>query len=108
MDEKFIKKLVATLKCGVCGQQYEGSNFSVLGHRNKMWFLNATCPACQTQAMIAVVVKEGKPAEVVTELTEAELAKFAQESALESDDILDIHNFLKSFDGDFSKLFGKN
>jgi len=108
MDEKFIKKLVSALKCGVCGQQYEGSSFSVLGHRNEMWFLNVTCPTCQTQAMMAIVVKEGKPAKIVTELTEAELAKFAQESTLESDDVIDIHNFLKSFDGDFSKLFGKN
>lgn len=108
MDEKFIKKLMSTIKCGVCGQRYESSNVTVLGQRSEMWFLSVVCPACHSQAVVAAVIKEAKPAEIITDLTEAELTKFAQGDAIGADDVLDVHNFLKSFNGNFSKLFNKD
>lgn len=108
MDEHFVKKLMSTMKCGVCGQRYEISNVNVLGHRDEMWFLSIACPSCHSQALVAAVIKEGKPTEVVTDLTEAELAKFARRDPVKGDDVLDIHNFLKGFDGDFFKLFRKD
>ena len=107
MNERFIKKLMSTMKCGVCGEHYDINNIKVLGHRDDMWFLNVSCPACHSQALVAAVIKEGKPPEIITDLTKAELVKFAQASIISADDILDLHGFLNDFDGDFAKLFSQ-
>jgi hypothetical protein len=56
---------------------------------------------------VAAVIKEGKPPELVTDLTEEEYAKFRDVEMVCADDILDIHNFLKAFDGDFWHLFSE-
>jgi hypothetical protein len=55
--------------------------------------------------LVAAVVKEGTPTEVITDLTEEELAEFALGEAVGIDDVLDIHNLLKDFEGDVSNLF---
>lgn len=105
MDDKFIKKLLSNIKCGVCGQHYEPTHVSVLGHRENMWFLSVFCPGCQSQGLIAAVIKEGKAAELVTELSEVEHSKLAASPPIGADDVLDMHTFLKKFSGDFSSLF---
>jgi len=105
MDEKFIKKLLSNMKCGVCGRHYESANINILGHREDMWFLSVYCPGCKSQGLIAAVIKEGKVPELVSELTEAEMSKLS--TPVGSDDIIDIHTFLKDFSGDFSSLFSE-
>jgi len=105
MDERFIKKLLSNMKCGVCGQHYEPANIKVLEHREDLWFLSVYCPGCKSQGLVAAVIREGKAPEIVTELTEVEKSKLA--TPIESDDVIDMHTFLKDFSGDFSSLFYK-
>jgi len=108
MEEGVIKKLMASIKCGVCGQHYEVDNISVLGHRQDLWFLRAFCSACHTQCLMAAIVKESaEPVVITSDLTEAELDKFKNEGRLTADEMLDMHNFLRGFDGDFSRLFSR-
>ncbi|MFQ5925237.1 MAG: hypothetical protein ACE5IE_04505 [Dehalococcoidia bacterium] len=107
MDEQFIKRLITTIKCGVCGHHYEGSNVRILGHHDDLWFLSVFCPACRSQGLMAAVLKEGRLPELVTDLTEEEYARFCSLVAVGADDVLDVHNFLRDFDGDFSRLFSE-
>ena len=107
MEEGLIKKLLASIKCGVCGQRYELDNINVLSHDQDLWFLSANCSACHTRCLIDAIVKEGKVPEVITDLTEAELGRFKKVGKLTADDVLEMHNFLKNFDGDFSQLFSR-
>ena len=106
MEERLIKKLMTSMKCDSCGQHYEVYNIDVLGHREDLWFLRVLCSSCHTQCLVAAVVREGKMPEAVTDLTEAELDKF-RDNVIEADDVLNVYNFLKDFDGDFSQLFGQ-
>jgi len=105
MDDKFIKKLLANIKCGVCGHNYESVNVNVLGHQEDLWFVTVFCPSCKSKGIVAAVIKEDKPPKVITELTEAERDKFTAVPLIDSDDVLDMHTFLKEFSGDFSSLF---
>ncbi|MFQ5827455.1 MAG: hypothetical protein ACE5IA_08885 [Dehalococcoidia bacterium] len=107
MDESLVKKLMATLKCSVCGQHYEATNVQVLGRREELWFLSVSCLSCHSQGLVAAVIKEGKPQEIITDLTEEEFARLSEQPSVEGDDILEMHTFLKDFDGDFSSLFPK-
>lgn len=107
MDEKFIKKLLSNMKCGVCGQPYEAENIHIMGHREDLWFLSVRCLSCKSQGLVAAVIKEGEmpeSVEVLPELTETDIEKFANSSPIDSDDVLDMHTFLEEFSGDFSSL----
>ena len=107
MDEGFIKRLVATVRCGVCGEHYDGQNVKVLGHRDALWFLNVFCPACGSQGLLAAAIKEGELLWPITDLSETEQARFRNLGPVSADELLDIHGFLKEFDGDVSRLFSK-
>lgn len=105
MDECFIKELLSTIRCSICGDRYQVKNLKILGHQDDTWFVNARCPACYKRAFVVAIIKRDKPPQIITELSETETAKFSQACAINSDDILDLHNFLKDFDGDFVTLF---
>ncbi len=105
MDEEFIKKLLSNMKCEVCGQHYEPTHVRVLGHQENLWFLTVFCPGCQSQGLVAAVIKEGKAVELVAELSEAGHTKFSTYPPIGTDDVLDMHTFLGKFSGDFSSLF---
>ncbi len=106
MEERLLKKLMTSVKCESCGQQYEVYNIDVLGHREDLWFLRVLCSACHTQSLVAAIVKEGDLPEAITDLTRAELDE-SGDNVIEANILLDMHNFLKEFDGDFSRLFSQ-
>ncbi|MBE9502256.1 MAG: hypothetical protein KAX23_03015 [Dehalococcoidia bacterium] len=107
MEREFIRRLITTIKCGVCGQPYEGGNVTILGQRDDLWFLSVSCSACGSQALVAAVIKEGESPQLLTDFTERERVKFRDLEAVGADDVLDLHIFLKSFDGDFVQLFAE-
>lgn len=107
MEEKLIKRLMALMKCESCGQQYAAANVNVLGHREDLWFLRASCPVCQSQCLVAAIIREGALPEAVTDFTRADLVKFKNMENVTADEVLDMHLFLRDFDGDFSGLFAQ-
>ena len=104
MDEKLIRRLVATIKCSVCGQFYQSDNVRVLGHDDDIWFVSAYCPKCESQALVAAVMKQGIFAEEVADFTEDEFDKFSEAEDITADDVLDIHYFLEEYEGDVASL----
>ena len=105
MEEHMIKKLMTSIKCSFCGQQYEACDIEVLGHNDGLWFLKVLCSSCRTRSLVAAMVEEGKMPAVLTDLTEVEQDKFAGADMVGADDVLYMHDFLNEFDGDFSRLF---
>ena len=107
MDEGIVKNLMTSIECSSCGQSYQVDNIEVLGHHEDLWFLSVSCSACQTQCLVAAVIKESKTPEVISDLAETEWDKFKKMDKLTADEVLDMHSFLKGFDGDFSQLFSQ-
>lgn len=107
MNERLIKKLVSTVKCNICGEHYEINNIDIIGHKDGTWFLNIFCPTCDRKSFVAAIIKKENAQELVTDLTKEELKAYVQDNFINSNDLLDLHNFLKHFDGDFIKLFNQ-
>ncbi len=105
MEENSIRKLLTSIKCSACGQHYEAGNIEVLGHREDLWFFSVFCPTCPAHYLIVAVVTKERGFEIVTDLTKAELDRFRSTGRVTDDEVLEMHSFLKSFDGDFSQLF---
>jgi len=105
VEESLIKRLIASIKCGSCGQNYQEDNIEVIEHSEELWFLRVFCSSCHVKSLVAAIIREEEKAEVITDLTEAEVAKFKDVDRVRADDVLDMRNFLKDFDGDFPGLF---
>lgn len=109
MDEQFIKDVVlgSVNKCGNCGHLYEQDNVSVVAHEEGLWLMMMNCPACGSRGLLAALVKDQAKAGPIIEVTEKELEGFRTSGVVSSDDVLDMHEFLRDFDGDFAALFNK-
>jgi hypothetical protein len=104
--EERIKRLMSTVKCGHCGQPYSSHNVRVIGQTNGLWYVNAYCTACQSQFVIAATLSdENEP--LISDLTAQENARAIKRTIPTADDILDMHSFLKDFNGNFANLFGR-
>ena len=64
-----------------------------------------TCPHCRAQSLVAVLVQGSVPAKS-TDLLPGEGVRFRDGPQVGADDLLDLHQFLTDFDGDFKALFG--
>ena len=103
MEEEYIKNYLADLPCGYCGQQYVSSNMELVNNSGSYYTFSVYCQYCNRQNFVTVFVNKGEVIEPEVELNEEEIVKFC--TPLCSDDVLDMHTFLKDFDGDFSALF---
>jgi len=107
IEENLIKKLVTASKCEICGHRLEAGNIDILGHEKDLWFLQITCTKCQSRSLVAAVVKDKKGAEIITDLSKSEIARFKKKAPVTADDMLDMHNYLKKFNGNFARIFRK-
>jgi len=107
VEEGIVKRLMTSVRCSACGQYYQMDGIDVLGHEEELWFLRVSCPSCHTQYLVAAIIEEERAPEAITDLSQDELEKFRNMGRLTLDDVLDMHNFLKGFDGDFSRLFSQ-
>ena len=106
-EKDFIKRLMSLAKCQACGQHYELNNIRVFGHQKNLWLVALSCSACHARHLAMIRIEEDAVPNIVTDLTEAELEKFSGQGLLTADDVLDMHNFLKDFDGDLFQLLSR-
>jgi hypothetical protein len=102
---ELIKHLIASIPCAVCQHHYEPGDVQIVDHRGEIWVMAVKCNHCGTQGLIFAMIKEGEKPEIVSELTAREWAKFREMPQIDADDLLDVHEFLRDFEGDFVSLF---
>lgn len=107
-EEQLVKEMVlaSVRKCIVCGHRYGSEDIEIVGHHDECWFLSMVCEHCQTQGLVAAMVGDSGPAEIVTDFVEEEEGLIGEEPVT-VEDVLDMHEFLDTFDGDFRHLFAE-
>ena len=124
-SEKQIKRIVLNRmeRCAVCHREFAPEYIHVLSRRTDMWMMVVACAECHARNFVAAVLGDGDPSEAqlaLRRLSEqgerGELAGLKRPAApaeapaargepVSVDDVLDMHEFLRDFDGDFQKLF---
>ncbi|MBI3930010.1 MAG: hypothetical protein HY319_31010 [Armatimonadetes bacterium] len=115
--ERIVKQLMTTVKCTVCGNNYESDNVNILGHQEELWFLAVACSRCRTRGLVAALIRGVGQVERVdpsaVSFGESQAGRVETESAgvptlakVTTEDVRHMHEFLNQFDGDFTRLFG--
>jgi hypothetical protein len=100
----FVRQLLENIRCVVCSEEYDEADVAIMGRQEELWMLMVSCHHCQTQGIILAMVKEDEHIELLTDLTPEELERIHERPAISSEDVLDVCQFLRDFDGDFLGL----
>lgn len=97
--------------CSNCKCTYELDDARIVGRNGNLWVLTVTCSACNTQAFVAAVVgdstEEADIAVTIDDEPDVPLDSEPVSVSVTVDDVLDIHEFLEDFNGDFRSLFAR-
>jgi hypothetical protein len=116
-SEKQIKRIVLNRmeRCTVCHHVFEPEDIHVLSRKADMWMMVVQCTECHARNFVAAVLGDGDPDEAQLALRRlsqgyagAEIEATTAEAAgppVSVDDVVDMHEFLRDFDGDFQRLF---
>lgn len=129
--EELIKNIQAMIKCPNCGKSYRKEDIHFLGQLSQAVLVQLNCFFCKMPVMATIVAQvktsntkgfksvdfreelpkmfkglKGKRSGPEAHQPLAESGKI--EKPITSDELIDFHNFLEDFNGDFESLFGKH
>ncbi len=120
-SEKQIKRIVLDRmeRCSICHRGFETDDVHVLSRKSDMWMLMVSCGECQARNFVAAVIGDGDAEEAQLALRRLgeEHVRTSLDIEMEDgssgepgepvsiDDVLETHEFLQGFDGDFKALF---
>ena len=111
MDEndkrRLVLKLIARLRCVECGELYNPHDFSLVHRSEDVWVLGAECRHCGSSSHVVIAMHLDADREPVIDLTPDEMSKVDRLPPITVDDVLDIHELLQEFDGDFETFLAR-
>ena len=119
--EKQIKRIVLDRmeRCSVCHRGFEPDDVQVLSRKSDMWMLMVSCGECHARNFVAAVIGDGDAEEAQLALrrlgeehlrsrletvSESETEDDIASEPVSIDDVLEVHEFLQGFDGDFQAV----
>jgi hypothetical protein len=107
---EFIRDRARFYNCPVCGRSLKGCDIQVLSHEEERFHLQVTCVQCQV-TFIVVLAVAGAAMDVMDVGDEIESVEAAAEvepaparEPISVDEILDLHLYLKNFQGTLKEL----
>jgi len=103
--QKFVKSILDVAFCPHCNSAYSENDVQYLGEIDAMSLLRLSCPQCQAPALVSVAfTRDGEQLEGLS-VTKKSNRREKAEEAVDYNDVIDTHNFMKGFDGNFENLF---
>lgn len=122
-QERIILRLFAEQHCPRCGSPYQAESVLVLARRSEVWMIMISCASCLQKDTFVVkfpVELQGRRRVTSYRLSRPPSTPLPEERPLPlpetpppttpvtSDDVLDMHLFLKDFNGDFQRVFDES
>jgi hypothetical protein len=105
MDKSFMHQSLQMLHCPQCGNLYNNSEVGVLQESDMAVLATITCAKCHYQSVVTLSLGGGMPMNTPSDLKSTEVNRFLQEEPISTDDLLDIHQYLKKTRGNFNEDF---
>ena len=101
---EFIRDRARFYNCPVCGRSLKGCDVQVLSHEEGRFHLQVTCVQCQVTFIVVLAIAGGAIEEIEGVETEAVAEPVVSQEPISVDEILDLHVYLKNFQGTLSEL----
>lgn len=109
----WLRTELTSFGCGSCGRAYQPGRIRILAQREDLFFVDLACETCGSQA-VAVVTIQTDDAGARADAGEIQPVQLLERDDASSepagppvspDEVLEMHEFLSQFDGDFEALF---
>jgi hypothetical protein len=101
---EFIRDRARFYNCPVCGRSLKGCEVQVLSHEEERFHLQVTCAQCQVTFIVVLAIAGGAVEEIEKSIPEPMGEPIAAAEPITVDEILDLHLYLKHFQGTFKEL----
>jgi hypothetical protein len=101
---EFIRDRARFYNCPVCGRSLKGCDVQVLSHEEERFHLQVTCAQCQVTFIVVLAIAGGAVEEIEKAVPEPELEPVFAAEPITVDEILDLHLYLKNFQGTLAEL----
>src|SRR3990167_836842 len=88
---EILKRAQEEIACAVCGRSFELDEIKIRGAFDKHYLVQTSCHRGHAPALVLYIVGSKTPTG----------------DQISTDDVLDLHQSLKAFDGDFRTAFAK-
>ena len=102
--QALIKQIAAQITCAVCNHHLRASDIELIGKRENVWAMSIHCRECHTKALLLAVVNQGMVRPFETDLVPEDWERFKASPRISIDDVIAVHQFIQSYDGDFSEI----
>jgi hypothetical protein len=104
-QEHRLKQLISSYRCHVCRRCFERDHVRLAARHEQLWIVSVRCSLCRNQQVFWIALKDNHDEAILEDVSDSEDEEHAAMPPVTSDDVLDMHEFLRSFNGDFRKLF---
>jgi hypothetical protein len=101
---EFIRDRARFYNCPVCGRSLKGCDVQVLSHEEERFHLQVTCAQCQVTFIVVLAIAGGAVEGIHAEIPEREVETVAAAEPISVDEIIDLHLYLKNFQGTLAEL----
>lgn len=109
--QKMIELLSLVLHCPICGSKYNAENTNLIERQDTgnadepAMLVHTDCELCKSSVVFSISMDGPEIFSVgmVTDLTSSDAVKFRGSSEISVDEVIEFHNFLEKFDGNFER-----
>jgi hypothetical protein len=108
--QKVVEWLSHILKCPICNYKYNLERTKIIetkqGEQNQASLVvHSDCAQCKSSVVFSIWINGPDIYQVnmITDLTSEDIEKFSEKDPIDTSEVLDMHRFLKKFNGDFVK-----
>lgn len=110
--QKMMELLSVILHCPVCSNKYSAEQTSIIEasgpdrYDNSSLLVHTDCERCQSSVVFSIAMDGPEIFSVgmVTDLTSADAKKFRNSGFVSLDEVIEFHDFLQAFDGNFESI----
>jgi hypothetical protein len=117
-SERQIKRIVLERmdRCSVCHRSFQPDDVHVLSRNADVWMMVVQCVDCHARNFVAALIGDTDPAAARMALRQLSAEQGVHDvenvedasstsDPVRAEDVVDMHEFLQTFDGDFQSLF---
>lgn len=105
--QQILRTIKTLLKCPNCGAHYEQSDVRIVADSENQALVELNCFECGVTAMADFMVSHNVQKKGLVQKNSPQL-RAKSRKPISIDDLLEMHHFLKDFNGDFEKaILGK-